>query len=75
MRVIEQIPHESMTITVMQMNDKFQLRFEAGPMEQIFKFPVEEVGGLEGLKKKIDSAFIEDTRRRFNEMFLQWKKV
>jgi len=71
MRVVDSIPHESMSITIMQMNDKYQVRFEAGPMEQIFKFSVEEVGNLEGLKKRIDATFITTTRKRFNEMFLQ----
>lgn len=71
MRVVESIPHESMSITIMQMNDKYQVRFEAGPMEQIFKFTIEEVGNLEGLKKRIDEVFINTTRKRFNEMFLQ----
>ncbi len=73
MRVIDTIPHESMSITIMQMNDKYQVRFEAGPMEQIFKYSVEEVGNLEGLKKRINTAFINSTRKRFNEMFLQLK--
>lgn len=71
MRVVDSIPHESMSITIMQMNDKYQVRFEAGPMEQIFKFTVEEVGSLEGLKKRIDETFISTTRKRFNEMFVQ----
>jgi len=75
MRVVDSIPHESMSITIMQMNDKYQVRFEAGPMEQIFKFSIEEVGGLEGLKKRIDENFISTTRSRFNEMFLQFKSV
>ncbi|MCU0360614.1 MAG: hypothetical protein MUF75_07845 [Bacteroidia bacterium] len=71
MRVVDTIPHESMSITIMHMNDKYQVRFEAGPMEQIFKFSVEEVGSLEGLKKRIDESFIATTRKRFNDMFLQ----
>lgn len=73
MRIIDSIPHESMTISIFQMNDKFQVRFEAGPMEQIFKFHVDEVLNLEGLKQRINEAFIEQTRRRFNDMFLQMK--
>ncbi|HQQ93237.1 MAG TPA: hypothetical protein PLQ93_01675 [Bacteroidia bacterium] len=73
MRVIDTIPHESMSITIMQMNNKFQVRFEAGPMEQIFKFSTEEVGNLEGLKKRLSPDFILATRQRFNQMFLQWK--
>lgn len=75
MRIIDSIPHESMSISILQMNDKYQVRFEAGPMEQIFKFSVEEVGGLEGLKKRIDENFIRATRSRFNEMFLQFKSA
>ncbi len=75
MRIIDQIPHESMTITILQMNDKFQVRFEAGPMEQTFKFLLEEVKSLENLKSKINTEFIESTRKRFNEMFLQMRAL
>jgi hypothetical protein len=71
MRIVESIPHESMTIGIYQMNDKFQVRFEAGPMEQIFKFTMEEVKNIDGLKKRITPQFIEQTRSRFNEMFKQ----
>lgn len=71
MRIIDTIPHESMTISIFQMNDKFQVRFEAGQMEQIFKFRIEDVKSVEGLKKKLNQEFIERTRRRFNDMFMQ----
>ena len=74
MRVLETIPHPSITITIFQMNDKFIVKFEAGPMEQVFKFNQVEVKGLEGLKSIINADFIEKTRRRFNDMFLQWKQ-
>jgi hypothetical protein len=57
------------------MNDKYQVKFEAGPMEQIFKFNVEEVRGVENLKKLITEDFIEKTRLRFNEMFLSMKDL
>lgn len=73
MRIIDSIPHESMTISIFHMNDKYQVRFEAGPMEQIFKFLVEDVKSVENLKTKINAEFIENTRKRFNEMFLQMK--
>ena len=75
MRIIDSIPHESMTISIFQMNDKYQVRFEAGPMEQIFKFLVEEVKSVENLKTKINSEFIETTRKRFNEMFVQMRDL
>lgn len=75
MRIIDSIPHESMTISIFQMNDKYQVRFEAGPMEQLFKFTVEEVKNVENLKKLINREFIETTRKRFNEMFLQMRAM
>jgi hypothetical protein len=53
------------------MNDKYTVRFEAGPMEQCFKFFIAEVGSVDRLKTLITSDFIEKTRKRFNEMFLQ----
>ena len=74
MRIIDTIPHPKMSISIFQMNDKYQVRFEAGPMEQIFKFHKEEVQNLEGLKKIIDDNFIHQTYQRFNDMFLQMKK-
>lgn len=75
MRIVGSIPHESMTISIFQMNDKFQVKFEAGPMEQTFKFALEEVKDTDNLKKLITPEFIENTRKRFNEMFLQLKTI
>lgn len=75
MRIIDSIPHESMTISIFQMNDKYQVRFEAGPMEQLFKFTVDEVKNVENLKKLVNTEFIETTRKRFNDMFLQMRAM
>ena len=73
MRIIDSIPHPSMTISIFQMNDKFILKFEAGPMEQAFKFYIEDVRSAEGLKALVNEAFIETVRQRFNDMFMQMK--
>lgn len=75
MRIIDSIPHPSITISIFQMNEKFIVKFEAGPMEQAFKFENSEVKGLENLKKIITPEFIEEIRKRFNEMFLQMKNA
>lgn len=75
MRIIDSIPHPSITISIFQMNDKFIVKFEAGPMEQAFKFYTDEVKSVEGLKALINDAFIEKVRLRFNEMFLQMKEA
>jgi hypothetical protein len=75
MRIIDSIPHPSMSISIFQMNDKFIVKFEAGPMEQAFKFYSEDVKSVDGLKKLINEAFIETVRVRFNEMFMQMKNA
>lgn len=75
MRIVDSIPHESMTISIFHMNDKYMVKFEAGPMEQIFKFLVTDVKSIDNLKDKISSEFIETTRKRFNEMFLQMRDI
>jgi hypothetical protein len=73
MRIIGTIPHPSISISIFQMNDKYIVRFEAGMMEQAFKFDVSEVKSLDDLKKVVNTEFIEQVRKRFNEMFLQYK--
>ncbi len=73
MRIIDSIPHPSMTISIFQMNDKYMVKFEAGPMEQVFKYSVQEIKSLDNLKRIINTDFIETTRARFNEMYLQLK--
>ena len=75
MRIIDTIPHPSITISIFQMNDKFIVKFEAGPMEQAFKFDNADVRGLDNLKTLITPGFIEEVRKRFNEMFLQMKAL
>jgi hypothetical protein len=73
MRIIDSIPHPSITISIFQMNDKYLVKLEAGPMEQVFKFAIEEVKGVENLKKIVNDDFVEKCRVRFNDMFLQLK--
>jgi hypothetical protein len=73
MRIIDSIPHPSINISIFQMNDKYIVRFEAGPMEQAFKFETAEVKGVDALKKIITPEYIEAVRARFNEMYLQYK--
>lgn len=75
MRIVDNIPHESMSISIFQMNDKYMVKFEAGPMEQTFKFFIEDVKSIDRLKTLINAEFIEATRKRFNEMFLHMKNI
>ena len=75
MRIIDSIPHPSISISIFQMNDKYIVKFEAGPMEQAFKFYTEDVKSVDGLKKLINDSFIETVRVRLNEMFMQMKEA
>ena len=75
MRIIDSIPHPSISISIFQMNDKYIVKFEAGPMEQAFKFYTEDVKSVDGLKKLINDSFIETVRVRFNEMFMQMREA
>jgi hypothetical protein len=75
MRVIATIPHPKLSISIFSMNDKYQLKFEAGPMEQTFKLAHTEVDGVEGIKRLIDDAFMEKVMARFNEMYLSFKEA
>ena len=76
MRIVDNIPHSSLTISIFQMNDKFLVKFEAGAMmEQTFKFYTEDVKNLDNLKTLINEAFIEKVRLRFNEMYVQLKET
>ena len=73
MRIIGSIPHPKITISVFSMNDKYQIKFEAGLMEQTFKIPQNEINGMEGIRKLLDDEFMQKTMERFNEMFLSFK--
>ncbi|HEX8516006.1 MAG TPA: hypothetical protein VF868_07385 [Bacteroidia bacterium] len=75
MRVIATIPHPKISISIFSMNDKYQVQFIAGPMEQTFKIPHTEVDGVEGIKKLLDDVFMERIMERFNEMFLSFREA
>jgi hypothetical protein len=73
MRIVDTIPHPALQISIFQMNDKYLVKFEAAMMEQVFKFDIAEVKSIEALKQIINPDFIDAVRKRFNEMYLQYK--
>ena len=73
MRIVDTIPHPALQISIFQMNDKYLVKFEAAMMEQVFKFDIAEVKSIEALKQIINADFIDAVRKRFNEMYLQYK--
>ncbi|HLC83650.1 MAG TPA: hypothetical protein VJI69_07455 [Bacteroidia bacterium] len=75
MRVIANIPHPKITINIFSMNDKYQIQFLAGNMEQTFKIGHSEVNGVEGIQKLVDEEFLNKVLERFNEMYLSLKEA
>jgi hypothetical protein len=73
MRIIANIPHPKLTISIFSMNDKYQIKFEAGPMEQTYKLLHSEVSGVEGINKLVDEIFLEKVMEQFNQMYLSFK--
>ncbi|MHB8261638.1 MAG: hypothetical protein ACYDCN_03980 [Bacteroidia bacterium] len=73
MRIIATIPHPSLQISIFLMNDKYLVKFEAAMMEQVFKFDATEIKSIDALKQIINTEFIDTVRKRFNDMFLQYK--
>ncbi len=73
MRVVGNIPHPDLLITVFAMNEKYVVKMEAGPMEQTYKIPMDSVAGLDGVQKFFDEDFMQKVLQRFNEMFLDLK--
>jgi hypothetical protein len=75
MRIIGRIPHPEFSISVFEMNEKFVVKFEAGPMEQTYKFLKEGLGSMESIEALFDEEFINNIRRRFEGMYLDMKRV
>ena len=66
MRIIAEIPHSLMRITILGWNDKYQLRYELDRYEQMFKFDMEK-HSLEEVKS-LGSEMSEEVLLRFVNM-------
>ena len=75
MRVVGNIPHPDLLITVFAMNEKYVVKMEAGPMEQTYKIPMDSVQGLDGVQRFFDDDFMQKVLQRFNEMFLDLQEA
>ena len=66
MRIIAEIPHSLMRITILGWNDKYQLRYELDRYEQMFKFDMEQYS-LEEVKT-LGTEMSEEVLLRFVNM-------
>jgi len=73
MKIVGNIPHPQMTITVFMMNEKYIVKFEAGPMEQVFKLSQGKLRGMEHVMQIVDADFQQEVMKRFGDMFEQMR--
>ena len=67
MRVVKEVPHPKVKITVFSWNQKYLIKLELGPLEQTFK--VSEFDVLEQeLDEILSERFIGQALKRFDEM-------
>ena len=68
MRVVAEIPHEAVKITIFAWNGKYLIKLEKGPYEQTYKISDMEVSGDEAIKQMLDDIFLEEALNLFQQM-------
>jgi len=68
MRVIGEIEHPEVKITVFHWNNKYLVKFERGMLEQTYKFSEFDISSEGEIKELIDAPFISKVLTRFSEM-------
>jgi len=68
MRIIDSIIHPACKISFFAMNNKYLVKFEAGPYEQTYKFDQDDYENLNLLKAKINTQFIDEVIVIFRKM-------
>ena len=75
MRVVAEIPHPDLKITVFSWNQKYLVKMEKGPFEQTYKIGEMDVTGEDELRKMLDEPFIEQVLIQFREMSTIWRSA
>ncbi|AXJ01787.1 hypothetical protein CYPRO_2545 [Cyclonatronum proteinivorum] len=68
MKTLGTVPHPQMMITIFMWNNRYLIKFEAGPYEQTFKIDATMAENPEDVKALVDDDFCEKVLRRFIEM-------
>jgi len=76
MRMLAQYSQDGLLISILKTNDKFILKFEIGPFEQVYKFfESETIFDVDSLKKLIDANFISKVFETFEQMNSAYKSA
>lgn len=69
MRIIGQIEHPSLKISVFKMENRLSVKFENEAYEQTFKLGADEqLNNLESIKTWVDQQLLEDVLQRMEQM-------
>jgi hypothetical protein len=68
MRVVGEIPHPEIKITIFHWNNRFLLKLEWGAFEQTFKVDEYEFSSDEEIKAILTPEFLQQATTRFEEM-------
>ena len=74
MRIVGEIAHPIIKITVLLMNMKYSIKMELGMMEQTFKIRESDyVSKLADIERIVDPVFLDDCIKRFEQMNENYK--
>jgi hypothetical protein len=68
MRVVGEIPHPELKITIFHWNNRYLIKLEAGPFEQTFKIEEYDLSSEEEIKSIVNEEFIQQSIIRFSDM-------
>jgi hypothetical protein len=75
MRVIADIPHPAVKITLFHWNGKYLLKLERGNLEQTYKVSELDVTGEEEVRALLDEEFISTSLQLFDQMHSSLRKA
>ena len=75
MRVIANIPHEEMKISVFSWNGKYLIKLEKGGFEQTYKISEMDFVDDAELEKMLDEEFKEKVVEIFQTMMKTWQEA
>ncbi|MFB9844434.1 hypothetical protein [Mucilaginibacter ginsenosidivorans] len=74
MRIIAELPHPEFKISILNMNQKFIVKIEQGPLEQSYKIPeMDLTDGVNSVFEVLDEQFLKTVAARFAEMRKDYK--
>ncbi len=68
MRVVGEIAHPELKITIFHWNNRYLIKLEAGLFEQTYKVHEYDVASEEEVKKLVSEEFLQSAVERFNQM-------